>query len=134
AGVQRLRVPVVLGSLDEIVEFVDLLGRAADLSPERAVGLRLAVEELVANIVAHGYGGGDPHGVLELTGGVERGRVWLRLVDAAPPFDPTRVPEPTDLRRPLHDRQPGGLGLFLARSVVDEIRYEYRGGRNRTVL
>jgi serine/threonine-protein kinase RsbW len=132
--VQRLRVPVVIESLDAVVGFVRLLSRMAGLSQERTFRLRLAVEELFANIVMHGYGGGDPDGVLELTGGVDDGRLWLRLTDSAPSFDPTGVPDPTDLQRPLDERRPGGLGLLLARSVVDEIRYEYCGGRNRTVV
>src|SRR3954471_20809308 len=61
-------------------------------------------------------------------------RIWLRIVDDAPAFDPTRVPEPDDLRRPPLDRRPGGLGLYLARSCVDGMSYELVNGRNAVTL
>jgi len=41
---------------------------------------------------------------------------------------------PTDLDRPLTERSIGGLGLYLARLAVDDMTYEYLGGRNRSTL
>ena len=132
---ERLHLPAALDSIDQMVGFVAALARAAGLSDRQGRRLRLAVEELVANIVVHGYGEqGGPAGELELEGGVEPGHVWLRVIDAAPPFDPTRVSAPLDLARPLSQRRPGGLGLYLARSAADRLSYEYVGGRNRVTI
>jgi serine/threonine-protein kinase RsbW len=131
----RLRVPAVLDSIDDVVRYVGELGRRAGLSSRRTGRLRLAAEELVVNIINHGYGTcRAPHVALEVEGGVDGDRVWLRIVDDAPAFDPTQVPPPDDLDRPLAQRSPGGLGLHLARSAVDDIRYESVGGRNTVTL
>jgi len=133
--VDRLRVPAVLDSMDDVVRYVRELARRAGLSSRRTGQLRLATEELVANVIMHGYGsGGTRDCAVELQGGVDGDRVWLRIVDEAPAFDPTRVAEPDDLRQPLADRVPGGLGLFLARSCVDGMTYESVGGRNTVTL
>jgi serine/threonine-protein kinase RsbW len=132
--VDRLRVPAVLDSLDDVVRYVRELARRAGLSSRRTGQLRLATEELVTNVIMHGYrSGSTPDCAVELEGGVDGDRVWLRIVDDAPAFDPTRVPEP-DLRRPLTDRVPGGLGLYLARSCVDGMTYESVDGRNTVTL
>jgi anti-sigma regulatory factor (Ser/Thr protein kinase) len=131
---QRLRLPVVLGSLDDVVAFVGGLACTAGLSEAQARRLRLATEEFVTNIVTHGYGGGAATADMEIAGGVETDRVWLTLIDWGPPFDPGTVGRPVDLDRPLAGRQLGGLGLFLARDAADEIAYERSGGHNRTTI
>ena len=132
---ETLRVPAVLDSIDDVVRYVRELARCAGLCSRRTGHLRLAAEELVANVVMHGYGPrGAPARAVELEGGIDGDRVWLRIVDDAPPFDPTRVPDPDDLRRPLTERTPGGLGLYLARCAVDGMAYESVGGRNVVTL
>lgn len=131
---QRLRLPVVLGSLDDVVTFVGGLACTAGLSGEQARRLRLATEEFVTNIVNHGYGGEATAADMEIAGGVESDRVWLTLIDSGPPFDPGTVGRPADLDRPLARRRLGGLGLFLARDAADEITYERSGGRNHTTI
>jgi anti-sigma regulatory factor (Ser/Thr protein kinase) len=44
------------------------------------------------------------------------------LRDEAPAFDPTQAPEP-DITLPLHLRPVGGLGIFLARRLMDAMTY-----------
>jgi serine/threonine-protein kinase RsbW len=46
-------------------------------------------------------------------------------------FDPSRVPDPT---RPENLNRPGGRGLFLIRSLMDEMEYNERGNSLRMVL
>jgi len=133
--VEPIRFPAMVDSLGEAVEFVHALGHLAGLSDRQIRRLRLAAEELITNIVIHGY---PEHGSevarIELAGGIDVDRIWLRLIDGAPRFDPTAVAGPTDLNRSLTDRKPGGLGLFLARSVLDDLIYDYSDGHNQLTL
>lgn len=137
---ERFQLPPDVDALEEITRFVHRLAEAAGFGPEKAYRLRLAAEELSTNIVVHGYGdaapagGGHGGGCLEVEGGVEEDRVWIRFVDSAPPFAPTSAPPPANLDRPLVERDIGGLGLYLARRSVDELRYEHADGKNRTTL
>jgi serine/threonine-protein kinase RsbW len=133
--VEPVRLPATLESIDDMARYVSRLARACGLSDREARRLRLAAEELITNTVVHGYGGrAGPPAEFELHGGVDRANVWLRVVDSAPAFDPTTVAPPADLRASLSERRPGGLGLYLARSAVDSMRYEYAGGCNRVTL
>ncbi|MGW4410093.1 ATP-binding protein [Nonomuraea sp. NPDC004702] len=131
-AMERLRRPAEPESLDELMAYVQTLSALGGLTRTRAHWLRLAAEELIVNIITHGHR--DRPGELELTGGVEPGRVWLRLADSAPPFDPTAYEAVPDLDRPLGERRPGGLGVYLARTVADQVRYEYSSGRNQTTI
>ena len=131
----ELTLPATTGSLDKIITFVDDLSRAGGLSAVRAGRLRLAVEELVTNSITHGYGSTrGPWNEIMLEGCVEPFEVWLRLSEDAPPFDPTRSHAPQDLDKPLAERTPGGLGLFLARQAVDRMAYDYSQGRNHVTV
>jgi len=121
--------------LDEVITFVDDLARAGGLSAVRAGRLRLAAEELVTNSIVHGYGRRrGPWSRITLEGCVEQSEVWLRVSEDAPPFDPTRCHAPQDLDKPLGERTPGGLGLYLAQRAVDRMAYDYARGRNNVTV
>jgi anti-sigma regulatory factor (Ser/Thr protein kinase) len=82
----------------------------------------LVLEELFTNIVKYGRASDTMIGIDIRRAG--RGvRVTLTDPDADY-FDPQSAPQP-DVRAPLERRQPGGLGLHLARGLVDTLEYRY---------
>jgi serine/threonine-protein kinase RsbW len=131
---RRLTVPAVIDSLSTVNDLVYALAAAARLSERRAYGLRLATEELFTNIVNHGYGPLTRDGQVVIEAEVRADRVELSLTDTAARFDPTAAPEPTGLDLPLTSRQPGSLGIFLARNYVDEVHHRYVDGANHTTI
>lgn len=132
-----LRFPATTDSVVELARRVGELGGELGLTGPQTHRLRLAAEEIAMNAVMHGYGS-DPRCAaaadLALEWGGDDRRAWVRVVDRAPEFDPTRVRTPDDLAAPLDDRSPGGLGIHLVRSSLDEFAYERRDGTNRTTL
>ena len=96
--------------------------RLDELKVERAsqYGVVLAVDELVSNVLEHGYQGAA--GLLEITI-IRTGQdLVITLRDDAPPFNPLTVPEP-DTAAPLEKRPIGGLGVFLAKHYLDSIKH-----------
>ena len=127
-----LRVAAELNNLETIRRFVEECARDLHVDQDTAFDLAQAVDECTTNIIEHGYQG-QP-GSIEIE--IERDGVMLmiELRDHAPGFDPTRVPPP-DLSQPLEEREPGGLGVFLTRHMVDEMRYRaLPGGGNELTL
>jgi serine/threonine-protein kinase RsbW len=94
--------------------------------------LSLAADEVCTNIVRHGYAARGA-GPITLAVGADAGALRLTIVDAAPAFDPAAAPPP-DVAAPWEERPEGGLGWFLVRRVVDEVRYERRGAANVVTL
>ena len=54
----------------------------------------------------------------------------LTFLDQGAPFDPLAEERPDTTSLPTRERPMGGLGLYLVRSLVDEITYARRDGRN----
>ena len=97
--------------------------REHGISDETAKTLNLAIEEWVANIVNYAYPKGT-RGHVDMTASVSP-TMMLTLVikDHGIPFDPTQYPEP-DTDAELEERQVGGLGIHLIRTIMDTMSYE----------
>ena len=91
--------------------------------------INLALEEIVTNIILHGYQG-QPGQAIGVEIMFRPGVVQVCVEDSAPPFNPLLAPKP-DLTLPLEERKPGGLGLHLVRNVMDGLEYQRAGGKNR---
>ncbi len=117
--------------LDELQRLAAALHRfGADLElPPPVVGeFALALDELVGNILVHGYAG-NRTGVVDVTIEFESDWLTATLRDTAPPYNPlsTAAADP-DLG--LDERKIGGLGVHLARTLSDEIQYRYQASQN----
>jgi serine/threonine-protein kinase RsbW len=104
---------------------------AYGFSAEEVLDTQLAVEEVITNIILHGYekSGGEIH----LTCRFTDNRIRIQVADSAPQFDPLSIPDP-DLEGDMDDRKIGGLGIFLLRQVMDDISYRYENGKNILTL
>ena len=49
--------------------------------------------------------------------------------DSGVAFDPTAAPD-VDIQKDLKDRPIGGLGIYLVKKIMDEVRYQRKDGRN----
>lgn len=116
----------------EVRAFVRATATVAGASPEVVADAVQAIDEAATNVVVHGYRGAP--GELEIQSVMRGGRLEVRLLDRAPAFDPSSVPEP-DLSVPPLERRPGGMGVHLIRAATDETRHHPRpGGGNELVL
>lgn len=92
------------------------------LPPDVVWKLRVALDEIVANIVSYGTRA-EKSSSIDVWFSREGALVRVRIADDGPPFDPLARPDP-DVTLPLHLRQVGGLGIKLVRSLMDEVHYE----------
>jgi serine/threonine-protein kinase RsbW len=129
---EAITVPASLASLEQVACYVRTLAQQGNLSESAGYKLRLAVDEIVTNIIEHGYG--EARGEIRVSGGLERDYVWLQVADRAPRFDPRTVQSGPQSNTPVMERRLGGLGLFLALQAVDGFSYEFENGTNINTL
>jgi serine/threonine-protein kinase RsbW len=129
----RLRVPAEVERLAEVRAFVREAVAAFGGSTRAAEDLVQAVDEATCNVMLHGYDGHP--GEIELDAALREGTIEIRILDRAPVFDPTALPDPVTAA-PAR-RRPGtaGVGLQLARTMTDALRHHVRpGGGNELTL
>ena len=107
-----------VGTLGDYVK--DLSSRLG-FSTKPAHDLRLAVEEIVVNVMNYAYP--DREGEVRLDVRSDGQVVHVTVKDDGIPFDPTEV-ELADTTLSVEERPIGGLGILLARGLVDSIHYE----------
>src|SRR5262245_55318019 len=90
--------------------------------------VRLALEEAISNTIKYGYADQQPHTIYVRVGFQNRELV-LVIEDDANEFNPLEAPAP-DLSLPVEQKPIGRLGIFLMRSVMDEVDYRRDGAKN----
>lgn len=122
------RIEELLRLQDEIEQ----LGEREDWDPALVFHVNLAVEELATNIMNYGHSGGLHEFEVILNSDLDN--LTIDIWDDGRPFDPlTDAPQP-DLDASLEDRRVGGLGIYFAETLMDEMRYEREDGRNHLTL
>jgi anti-sigma regulatory factor (Ser/Thr protein kinase) len=116
---------------EEVMRAVDALqefGREKQISDRDLFGLALALEECASNVVNYALER-DPRRRFQVAIEHDGSVVSIELRDRGPEFDPTqvRVAEPAASDE---DRPPGGWGIQLVRSYMDEIHYHREAGQN----
>lgn len=105
-----------------VAEALDAFCADERLPYEVAWRLRVALDEIVANVVAYGNPPTSATGSLDVWFRRTGPLVEITVADDGPAFDPLERPAP-DVTLPLEARQPGGLGIALVKSLMDEVSY-----------
>lgn len=109
-------------------EWMEVTGEQLGLPMAAVFQLNLALEEAFVNVVDYAYPGKNGMPVqLNMDGTGET--LTFTLIDEGEPFDPTTLDEP-DTSLSVEERPIGGLGVFLVKQIMDEVRYERQGNRN----
>lgn len=109
-----------------ISEFIEELMRTLGFDTKEIMEVQLAAEEACTNIALYAYPGKE--GKIHIKAKVKDG-FQLNIEDDGMPFDPTkRDLPPTDVD--AEERPIGGLGIYLIKTYVDDISYEFKGGKN----
>lgn len=118
--------------LERIHAAVEELAEREEWSPGLVFRVNLILEELVINIMD--YGDDEGRHRIEVTVTSDADEVVMDLVDSGKPFDPTHdAPEP-DIGASLDERRVGGLGVYLTRTMVKEMRYRREAEHNHLTL
>ena len=121
-----------LSEIGKLTDLLEQLAEAWNLSEDVLFKANLALDEIVSNIIRHGYGASGDHRI-RVRIGLERGDLIMEVEDDAPEFNPLDAPEP-DTRAPLEERAIGGLGIFLTRKLMDNMSYRRSGDKNILTL
>ena len=122
---REIKISNDLNEISVLASFIEELGEELSLSFE-------TLEEAVANIIMYAYPTQEQHTILLRVTYSEKQLVFL-LTDKGASFDPTQVDE-VDVTLSLEERPIGGLGIFLIRSIMNEISYQRIDNENHLIM
>ena len=123
--IHKLTVTSELDNLAEIAHFIRQAATDMGMDPDGVYALQLAVDEACTNVIDYAYQkcAGQPM-VIECR--EEHGKCIVVIQDHGQPFDPGCVPSPS-VSGPISRRKTGGLGIFLMRKLMDDVRFRFDG-------
>ena len=121
-----------ISEISKLNAFIEDIGNEFSLTPDVVFNLTLVLEEAVVNVINYAYPKED-HESIYLSAKMQDGSIVFVLSDSGKEFDPTMAPD-ADVTLSADDRQIGGLGIFLIRQIMNEVRYERIDGKNVLTL
>lgn len=121
-----------VAEIARLAAFVNEICDDLNLGPEFKFNLNLALEEAVTNVILYAYPSGETHDII-LTAKVEDNKLIFKLTDSGVEFDPTKAAD-ADITLSVEERPIGGLGIFLMRKIMDEVKYQRIGDQNILIL
>jgi anti-sigma regulatory factor (Ser/Thr protein kinase) len=129
---RELTLPAQTERLPEVLAFVEEQLEEAGCPMKAQMQISVATEEVYVNIASYAYAPGSGMATirLELT---QEPAVVLTFIDSGIAFNPLEKEDP-NVNLPAEERQIGGLGIFMTKKTMDEVRYERAGDRNVLTL
>ena len=113
-----------------LTEFVESSLEPLNPSPKAIMQIGVAIDELFSNVVRYS-GSSNMKLILNVNADVLTAK--LTFIDEGVEYDPLKKADP-DVTLPAEEREIGGLGIFMTKKTMDEVRYEYKDGQNRLTL
>ena len=116
-------------NLAAALDFVGAELDAMDCPMKSRMQIDVAVEELFVNVAHYAYAPETGKITLRVTTKRDPDVAEITFIDSGMPYDPLAKPDP-DVTLAAEDRPIGGLGIFMVKKTMDDMRYEYRDGQN----
>ena len=121
-----------LSEIERLAHTADDFGQRHQLSAETQRNVKLALDEILTNIVSYAYADAGEHRIVTRFA-LEQKTLTIEVEDDGRPFNPLEAPEP-DITQSLQERSIGGLGIHLVRKLTDKLEYQRQDGRNILIM
>ena len=116
--------------LDSLFEYSSTLLEVLDFSKRDIIMINTALEEVFVNVAKYAY---EKGGEVEVTLSNDKNKVTFVFRDSGKPFNPLEKEDP-NITASSEEREVGGLGIYMVKSIMDETTYEYKDNHNVLTL
>ena len=130
---KELILEATIENIPRVTEFVNgqLEAAGCNLKAQRLIDI--AIDELFSNIAYYAYA--PQTGLVTVRTEVQQEphRITISFIDSGTPFNPLMHEDPSS-GLPAKERKAGGFGIAIVKRSMDDVRYEYAEGCNRTEI
>lgn len=126
-NLKKLTLDATKENLYTAMEFIDSFLEENGCPMKEQMQVDLAFEEIFINVANYAYG--DKIGKAELTISKDGEHFVITVKDSGIPYNPLEKEDP-DVTLSAEERAIGGLGIFLVKKNMTDVKYEYKEGFN----
>ena len=118
-----------IDDVTRVTEFVEGELEKIGCPMKTIIQINIAIDEMFSNIVKYGYPDEPGPVTVRFIGGEQSNSVYIRFEDEGIPYNPLTKEDP-DITLSADERNIGGLGIFMVKKTMDDIRYKYEDEKN----
>lgn len=122
----RLKIPSVTENLHLIRDFTIKIASKAGFDEERQEHIALAVDEACTNVIKHAHHF-DARRLIDILISIDEKKIKITITDRGRGFNLNEIKEP-NLRKYMEESRHGGLGIYLIKTLMDDVQYEFKPG------
>ncbi len=126
---KELTLAATLENMEAVTDFVNGELEALDCPIKAQMQIDIAIDELFSNIARYAYAPDTGEATVRVASLDDPLAVVITFIDKGVPYNPLEKEDP-DTTLSAEDRQIGGLGIYMVKKSMDDIRYEYKDGQN----
>ena len=125
----ELSIPAQVDWLSEVLSFLERHLEEVACPMKTQMQIAIASEEIFVNIASYAYAPELGTATVRVEVSDAPTVVTITFIDHGKPFDPLAKADP-DVTLSAEERGIGGLGIFMTKKLMDDVRYEYKDGKN----
>ncbi len=129
----ELTIKATVDNLNNVLAFIDEELEKLDCPMKVQMQIDVAVEEIFVNIASYAYIPDIGDATIKMEPISDSNAVSITFFDSGVPYDPLAKPDP-DVTLSAAERQIGGLGIYMVKKSMDDMKYQYQDGQNILTL
>jgi len=126
-----LKIPGQTDNLELIRNFVSGIAKKVGFDEEDTNKIELAIDEACTNVIEHAYQHDESQDI-DIAVKIDYNKFTIVVADRGRSFDMDEVEIP-DMSSYLAELRVGGLGIYLMRTLMDEVDYRSKPGEKNEV-
>lgn len=122
----EITLPAVQSNLEALTAFVDGILEENDCNLKSQMQIDVVIDEIFSNIVLYAY---EDTGDVTVRVEISDGNAEITFIDSGREYNPIEKDDP-DITLSAEDRPIGGLGIFIVKKTMDEVKYRYESNQN----
>ena len=126
---KELTLEATVDNLPQVMSFLEEELETAGCPMKTQMQISVSVEEIYVNSASYAYAPGTGEATVRVEFRDDPAAVCITFIDSGVPFDPLRKADP-DVTLSSEERGIGGLGIYMTKKAMNEMRYAYEDGKN----
>jgi anti-sigma regulatory factor (Ser/Thr protein kinase) len=128
--VKELKIEAKIENLDAVLDFINAELDRKNCSMKVQNQIDIAVEEIFVNIAHYAYNPIIGDAIIRIA---VSGEISIEFEDEGKPYNPLEKDDP-DITTSAEEREIGGLGIFIAKKIMDTLEYHHKDNKNIFVI